>query len=304
MQGLVAYDKCGYWVTGGFSGNLVSSSVAKNVTSVVSFPGCEKFSTFEKEGKFFSSVAVVQSRIKNSFARAAVFLEKGEVVPENPLLSADERTLNTVEELTISEGTPTVRVKFVLQKECHFGERFDVVGSDPVLGNWDPKAGIRMEWSEGHNWIVEMDVPDGKNFEFKFVHIGVDGEIEWQPGSNHHLDTTESISPLVVSLPWALEEAESEEEKVVPIGEQDTEITVTAEAATTAFTLGMDTLSLEGDQLGNAEISEPESHSDDVHGKLPCSHSSVSPSGSDSVPVPTLATTLVEVSDGGIADGP
>eukprot|EP00249_Psilotum_nudum_P007678 c20744_g1_i1 orf=303-671(+) len=122
MQGLVAYGSCGYWVYG----RLTSGSVATNDTSVVSFTSCKKFSVLGRERKFLNSLAVAQSRTTDSWARAAVFLETAEVFPENPLFRTTEQTVNTVEQLAVSEGTAIVRVKFLLKKDCRFGERFDV----------------------------------------------------------------------------------------------------------------------------------------------------------------------------------
>lgn len=36
-----------------------------------------------------------------------------------------------------------------------------MVGSTEDLGNWDPRRGIRMEWSEGDVWRVDIEVPAG-----------------------------------------------------------------------------------------------------------------------------------------------
>jgi hypothetical protein len=50
----------------------------------------------------------------------------------------------------------TVQVKFVLQRQCAFGQRFLVVGDDPALGLWDPTKAAALEWSEGHVWTARM----------------------------------------------------------------------------------------------------------------------------------------------------
>jgi hypothetical protein len=48
-----------------------------------------------------------------------------------------------------------VRVRFVLKKECPFGQSFHLVGDDPALGLWDPVKAVALQWAEGHEWIVE-----------------------------------------------------------------------------------------------------------------------------------------------------
>jgi hypothetical protein len=43
---------------------------------------------------------------------------------------------------------PTVKVKFELQRKCHFGQQFKAVGCDSQFGDWDPSAAVPLEWSE------------------------------------------------------------------------------------------------------------------------------------------------------------
>lgn len=47
-------------------------------------------------------------------------------------------------------------MKFVLQKRCEFGQQFLVVGDDEVLGAWNPKVALPMQWSDGHIWTKEL----------------------------------------------------------------------------------------------------------------------------------------------------
>ncbi|MCO5564883.1 hypothetical protein L7F22_018551 [Adiantum nelumboides] len=101
----------------------------------------------------------------------------------------------------LEEG-PKVEVKFVLEKKCHFGQRFNVVGNDPLFGDWEIEAAIPMQWADGDIWTVDVNVPPEKEFEFKFLLTGEDGEVVWQPGSNRLLKTVGVISPLVVNEAW------------------------------------------------------------------------------------------------------
>ncbi|KAH9310972.1 hypothetical protein KI387_026007 [Taxus chinensis] len=104
------------------------------------------------------------------------------------------------------QGPPLVDVKFVLQKKCKFGQQFSVVGEDPLLGTWDPKASLPLEWSEGDIWTTEVNVPVGKHIEYKFILRGKRGELLWQPGPNQVFDTLETVPSMVVSSPWEEEE--------------------------------------------------------------------------------------------------
>ncbi|KAJ4751254.1 Carbohydrate-binding-like fold [Rhynchospora pubera] len=111
----------------------------------------------------------------------------------------------------LSESDPVlVHVRFVLQKECMFGERFYLVGDDPLLGLWDPSNGIPLDWSNDHIWSAQLqDVPIGKKVEFKFVLVGLSGEVQWQPGPNRILlldqvitNTSSKASTITVCEDW------------------------------------------------------------------------------------------------------
>ncbi|KAJ6362885.1 hypothetical protein OIU78_003134 [Salix suchowensis] len=108
----------------------------------------------------------------------------------------------------------TVRVKFQLQKECSFGEQFTIVGDDPLLGLWDPESVIPLNWSDEHLWTVELDIPAGKSFQFKFILKGIGGKIWWQPGPDRILQTWETDNTIVVWEDWedaALQKVTEEE---------------------------------------------------------------------------------------------
>lgn len=146
-----------------------------------------------------------------------------EMSSEDILMHTTPADLKTSHE---EQGQPLVKVKFVLQKKCKFGQQFAVVGDDPQFGIWSPKEALPLEWSEGDVWTTEVDVPIGKQIEYKFILKGKLGEITWQPGPNQVFDTLEVVPSMVVSSIWEEEEAPtitSYEEKVLEL--TSTEIT-------------------------------------------------------------------------------
>ncbi|KAE8665007.1 Detected protein of confused Function [Hibiscus syriacus] len=38
----------------------------------------------------------------------------------------------------------------------------------PLLGLWDPESALALNWSEGHFWTAELDIPVGVSVQFKF----------------------------------------------------------------------------------------------------------------------------------------
>ncbi|KAK6943101.1 Carbohydrate binding module family 20, partial [Dillenia turbinata] len=102
----------------------------------------------------------------------------------------------------LPEKNHTAHVKFQLRKECMFGEQFLIVGDDPMLGLWDPESAIPLEWSDGHLWTLEMDIPMEKSIQYKFILKGITGKILWQPGPDRILQTWETNNTISVTEDW------------------------------------------------------------------------------------------------------
>ncbi|WOL00714.1 hypothetical protein Cni_G09427 [Canna indica] len=147
-------------------------------------------------------------RFPSSSSLAAASLEVDELTPDAPLET--------------TEASKTVHVRFVLHKECAFGQQFFLAGDDPMFGLWDPSNAIPMEWSSGHVWIAELDMPVRRQIQFKFVLKDLSGEVQWQPGSDRSLQTWETTKTIVVSEDWDNEN----ELLIVHEEEESTEINV------------------------------------------------------------------------------
>lgn len=154
--------------------------------------------------------------------------QEGEVVQE--LLVSSEAANIPDEDATAAEAVaedspdtvPTTKVKFQLQRECHFGEQYNVVGGDPQFGDWDPDAAIPLAWSKDHVWTGEIDVPCGKTIEFKYILKGKEGEVKWQPGANLVLETDMESTTLSITQPWDSSLTEDRSPDEVEEGEAST----------------------------------------------------------------------------------
>ncbi|KAG6697624.1 hypothetical protein I3842_09G210400 [Carya illinoinensis] len=113
---------------------------------------------------------------------------------------ADFETAETQSQETYQ--AKTVHVRFQLQKGCKFGEQFLVVGDDPMFGLWDPARAIPLNWSDGHTWTVELDIPAGKAVKFKFILKEITGNIVWQPGPDRIFQTWETENTVTVCEDW------------------------------------------------------------------------------------------------------
>jgi len=70
---------------------------------------------------------------------------------------------------------PTV---FQLYCESTWGQQLFIVGSCKELGSWNPNAAIKMEWTVGNIWKVQIGLFEGKH-EFKY-YISDGNTITWE----------------------------------------------------------------------------------------------------------------------------
>ncbi|KAK4392304.1 hypothetical protein Sango_2008200 [Sesamum angolense] len=101
-----------------------------------------------------------------------------------------------------SDQLKTVNIRFKLQKQCAFGQQFLLVGDDPVLGLWDTSDAVPLNWSDGHVWIADIEIPSGKALTYKFILSGDTGTISWQPGPDRILETWDTDKTITVFEDW------------------------------------------------------------------------------------------------------
>ncbi|KAI9153225.1 hypothetical protein LWI28_008000 [Acer negundo] len=165
-------------------------------------------------GGFFSSKEVSLNRPHISFLSSKKlvhvrFLQLTSSVQHKPVLqsvsslSSDVQTqLETAAPNQETYQSKTILVRFQLQKECKFGEQFLIVGDDPMFGLWDPENAIPLNWSDGHVWTVELDIPVGKSIQFKFVLKDRTGNMLWQPGPDRIFQTWETDNTITICEDW------------------------------------------------------------------------------------------------------
>lgn len=172
--------------------------------------GSDKFgpNTNGKSGRIFVNLVKDWRYLPSCLAERRGPISRIKVFAQGKINSEDGREVS-IQSDSVSlhkDQGPMVTVKFVLEKKCKFGQQFHVIGDAPQLGSWKPKAAVPLEWSEGDIWTTDVDVPVGKQIEYKFILIGKRGELLWQPGPNRAFETSGSMGSVVVSSKWELDE--------------------------------------------------------------------------------------------------
>ncbi len=55
--------------------------------------------------------------------------------------------------------------------KVNFGEGHKIVGSIAELGEWRVDQAPTMDWNEGSNWTLDLELPAGSKLEFKVSDI-------------------------------------------------------------------------------------------------------------------------------------
>ncbi|KAL8093022.1 hypothetical protein AgCh_035052 [Apium graveolens] len=131
--------------------------------------------------------------------------ERRPVLPFSSLSSTDiqaEIQDDETECYDIINQIQTVHVRFQLQRACSFGQHFYIVGDDPLLGQWDPSEAVPFNWSDGHVWTTELDIPIEKCIKYKIILKDGSENITWQPGPNRILQTSGTQNTITVCEDW------------------------------------------------------------------------------------------------------
>lgn len=96
-----------------------------------------------------------------------------------------------------SKGLVAVRIRVCY--EVDFGQSLHVLGDIPQLGEWNVESCRQMQWTEGHNWVLHLNIERGSTFEFKFLiksppeNEGGEEHIRWQDDPNRSVTLPESF---------------------------------------------------------------------------------------------------------------
>jgi hypothetical protein len=92
------------------------------------------------------------------------------------------KSLNNINDIQIN------KIIFSIRFNTTFGEEIGILGSLPILGNWNQNGIFHLNWNNGNIWTGEINIENLSDFEFKFV-ISSNGNVKnWENGDNNKVN--------------------------------------------------------------------------------------------------------------------
>ncbi|MEU8701687.1 carbohydrate-binding module family 20 domain-containing protein [Streptomyces sp. NPDC048680] len=81
-------------------------------------------------------------------------------------------------------GTGTSGASFGVNATTQLGQNIYVTGNQSALGNWNPAAALKLDPATYPVWKLEVSLPAGTSFEYKYVRKDASGNVTWESGAN------------------------------------------------------------------------------------------------------------------------
>ncbi|MBO0914934.1 carbohydrate-binding module family 20 domain-containing protein [Streptomyces laculatispora] len=81
-------------------------------------------------------------------------------------------------------GTGTSGASFGVNATTQLGQNIYVTGNQSALGNWNPAAALKLDPAMYPVWKLDVSLPAGTSFEYKYVRKDASGNVTWESGAN------------------------------------------------------------------------------------------------------------------------
>ncbi|HEY9328243.1 MAG TPA: carbohydrate-binding module family 20 domain-containing protein [Streptomyces sp.] len=81
-------------------------------------------------------------------------------------------------------GTGTSGASFGVNATTQLGQNIYVTGNQSALGNWNPAAALKLDPATYPVWKLDVSLPAGTSFEYKYVRKDASGNVTWESGAN------------------------------------------------------------------------------------------------------------------------
>ncbi|MFJ1895285.1 MULTISPECIES: carbohydrate-binding module family 20 domain-containing protein [unclassified Streptomyces] len=81
-------------------------------------------------------------------------------------------------------GTGTSGASFGVNATTQLGQNIYVTGDQPALGNWNPGAALKLDPATYPVWKLDVSLPAGTTFAYKYIRKDASGNVTWESGAN------------------------------------------------------------------------------------------------------------------------
>ncbi|WP_326663030.1 carbohydrate-binding module family 20 domain-containing protein [Streptomyces sp. NBC_00385] len=81
-------------------------------------------------------------------------------------------------------GTGTSGASFGVNATTQLGQNIYVTGNQSALGNWNPASAPKLDPATYPVWKLDVSLPAGTTFEYKYVRKDASGNVTWESGAN------------------------------------------------------------------------------------------------------------------------
>ncbi|WP_431990839.1 carbohydrate-binding module family 20 domain-containing protein [Streptomyces albogriseolus] len=78
----------------------------------------------------------------------------------------------------------TTGASFSVNASTQLGQNIYVTGNNSALGNWNPAAALKLDPAAYPVWKLDVALPAGTSFEYKYLRKDASGAVTWESGSN------------------------------------------------------------------------------------------------------------------------
>ncbi|GBQ03456.1 alpha-amylase [Streptomyces spongiicola] len=81
-------------------------------------------------------------------------------------------------------GSPGSGASFAVNATTAWGQNIYVTGNQAALGNWNTGSALKLDPATYPVWKLDVDLPAGTAFEYKYVRKDGAGNVTWESGAN------------------------------------------------------------------------------------------------------------------------
>jgi alpha-amylase len=95
----------------------------------------------------------------------------------------------------------TTGASFSVDAPTAWGENIYVTGNRSALGDWNPAGALKLDPAAYPVWKLDVALPAGTSFEYKFLRKDASGKVTWESGTNRTA-TVPSSGRTLLSDTW------------------------------------------------------------------------------------------------------